>query len=132
MKQTLKITKILEQRSGVSKAGNNWVVQEFVTEETEGNYPKTIAMQVFGADKVNDFTANYAVGDIVDIDFDIESREYNGRYYTQVSAWRIEKHADGTETEQTAYADTAAQPTAATQQTANSFTPAADESDLPF
>ncbi len=132
MKQTLKITKILEQRSGVSKAGNNWVVQEFVTEETEGNYPKTIAMQVFGADNVNDFTANYAVGDIVDIDFDIESREYNGRYYTQVSAWRIEKHTDGTEAEQTTYADTSAQPTAATQQTTNSFTPADDESDLPF
>lgn len=131
MKQTLKITKILEQRSGVSKAGNNWVVQEFLTEETEGNYPKTIAMQVFGADKVNDFTANYAAGDIVDIDFDIESREYNGRYYTQVSAWKIEKHTTDTDTEQEGQHQPTAQPATETQQPANSFAPA-DESDLPF
>lgn len=128
MKATLKITNILPQRSGTSKAGNQWIVQEFLC-ETDGNYPKTIMMQVYGADKVDNFVAgNYIIGDIVDIDFDIESREYNGKYYTQVSAWRIEKHTEepsaANQQQPMTPIDTAEQSTE-NQQTAT-------DSDLPF
>lgn len=130
MKQTLKITNILPQRSGTSKAGNQWIVQEFLV-ETDGNYPKTIMMQVYGTDKVNDFVAgNYIVGDIVDIDFDIESREYNGKYYTQVSAWRIVKHTDGAETPVAPQSQQEVQPTVQPQATPT--TQSDLESDLPF
>lgn len=132
MKQTLKIKDILPQRCGTSKAGNQWIVQEFLV-ETDGTYPKTIMMQVYGSDKVDSFVAgNYIVGDIVDIDFDIESREYNGRYYTQVSAWRIAKHSEEAAADPTpqpaqpaAQAQVTAAPTAATATTDI-------DNDLPF
>ncbi len=74
--------------SGTSKAGNSWQKQEFVV-ETSGQYPRKVCFQLFG-DKVDECPA---VGDEVKVNFDPESREWQGRWFTQLNAWKVEKKA---------------------------------------
>lgn len=77
----------LPEVSGVSKAGNAWKKKEYVLENTEGQFPRKVAFTCFGdnADKVN-----LKVGDVATIYFDIESREYNGKWYTDIRCWRAD------------------------------------------
>ena len=79
----------LPLQSGVSQAGNNWKKQEYVL-ETEDSYPKKVHFDFFG-DKADQFPLN--VGDRVRLSFDIESREYNGRWYTSIRGWKAEAAA---------------------------------------
>lgn len=81
-----KIILKLPLQSGVSQAGNNWKKQEYVL-ETEDSYPKKVHFDFFG-DKSDQFPLN--VGDRVRLSFDIESREYNGRWYTSIRGWKAE------------------------------------------
>lgn len=76
--------------NGVSARGN-WSKQEFVI-ETQETYPRKVCLSVFGDDKVKELTA-FSEGDILKISINIESREYNGRWYTEIRAWRISKDA---------------------------------------
>lgn len=55
--------------------------------ETDGQYPKKICISVWG-DKINE--DQLKVGNRLKIDFDVESREYNTKWYTDVKAWKIE------------------------------------------
>lgn len=87
-----KIIAVLEPQGGISKDGNEWKVQPYVLETLDTAYPKKLYFEVFGADRIDRFPCE--VGDYVDVSFDIESREYNGRWYTTARAWRI---AVGTE-----------------------------------
>ncbi len=87
MTTTGKLTEILAPKSGKSAKGNDWIVQEFVI-ETEEKYPKKICLQLFGEDKINSLGV-FKIGDLITVDFDVESRKYNGRWYTQCNAWRI-------------------------------------------
>ena len=84
-----KIILKLPLQSGVSQAGNNWKKQEYVL-ETEDSYPKKVHFDFFG-DKADQFPLN--VGDRVRLSFDIESREYNGRWYTSIRGWKAEAAA---------------------------------------
>lgn len=71
--------------TGVSKAGNNWQKKEWVL-ETQGQYPRKVKFHVFGdkADSMKfELNKSYAVS------FDLESREFNGRWYTDVSAYAM-------------------------------------------
>lgn len=72
--------------SGTSKSGNSWQKRNFVI-ETPGQYPKKICFQLFG-DKVNDCPN---VGEEVKVSFDPESREWNGKWFTQLNAWKVER-----------------------------------------
>ena len=83
-----RITRKLPVQQGTSARGA-WAKQEFIFEYQEGKFPTSICMNVWGADKVKDLE-RYQVGDKVKIAFNLSSREYNGRWYTDVSAWRIE------------------------------------------
>lgn len=69
--------------SGTSKAGNAWQKKEYVL-ETFGNYPKKVKFDFFG-DRVNQFPLT--VGKSYAISYDIESREFNGRWYTDIRAY---------------------------------------------
>ncbi len=90
------ITK-LQVQSGSSTRGE-WQKQEFVI-ETQETYPRKVCMNVWGADKVSEL-ASFREGDLLKISFNIESREYNQRWYTDIRAWRIEKaDKDGSTTE---------------------------------
>ncbi len=83
-----RIVRKLNVQTGTSARGA-WAKQEFVFEYQEGNYPSQVYMNVWGEDKVKDLE-KYQVGDKVKISFNLSSREYSGRWYTDVRAWRIE------------------------------------------
>ena len=122
-----KVIQILPQQTGVSKTGNPWAVQPFVIETLE-QYPKKVHIELFGADRINNNP--FAVDEIVKVQFDIESREFNGRWYTSVRAWKVEKN-------QQAAGDSAAPsaPLPAAAPPAESLFPEAPQegtSDLPF
>ncbi len=85
-----KIIHVLPLQEGVSKAGNSWKKQEYVLETLE-QYPKKICFDLFG-DKADQFRAE--IGDEVILSFDIESREYNGRWFTSIRGWKLEKVSD--------------------------------------
>lgn len=67
---------------------------EFVV-ETEGQYPKTIAFQVVN-DGIDKFLKYNSEGQVVEVKFNVESKEYNGKYFTNVTAWSI-RSSNGTE-----------------------------------
>ncbi len=81
-----KIIQFIGERSGMSKAGNPWKTKEYVL-ETKENYPKKIAFDFFG-DRADQFPLN--IGDEIRLSFDIESREYQGRWYTSIRGWKSE------------------------------------------
>ena len=72
-----------------NSARGSWSKQEFVFEYQEGNFPTQVCMNVWGEDKVRELD-KYQVGDKVKVSFNLSSREYNGRWYTDVRAWRLE------------------------------------------
>jgi hypothetical protein len=79
--------KLAEQR-GTSKAGKDWVKQDFVI-ETNDKFPKSVCIGVMGEDKIK-LLSNVAIGEDLTCSINIESREYNGRWYTSISAWKID------------------------------------------
>ena len=78
--------------SGTSKAGNQWSKQEYVLETLDA-YPKKVHFDFFG-ERANQY--NFEVGDVINLSFDIESREYNGRWFTSIRGWKGEKTDDAT------------------------------------
>ncbi len=84
---TGKVSEILQPETGEGKNGP-WKKQSFILEYMDGNYPKKLSVMAWG-DKT-DILRNIAPGAQVKVAFNVESREYNGRWYTDVKAWRIE------------------------------------------
>lgn len=87
-----RIARKLNVQSGTSARGA-WEKQEFVLEIQEGSFPSQVCMNVWGADKVRELE-KYQVGDRMKVAFNLSSREYNGRWYTDVRVWRIEPVSD--------------------------------------
>lgn len=85
-----KIVQFLPVQTGQGKNGT-WKKQEFIL-ETGDTYPKKICIAVWG-DKID--MSSFKTGDMVDVSFDVESREYNGRWYTDVKAWKIASKKTG-------------------------------------
>jgi hypothetical protein len=79
-----KIIQLLPAQTGNGKNGQ-WKKQEFIL-ETGDNYPKKVCIAVWG-DKID--MASFKIGDALDVSFDVESREYNGKWYTDVKAWKV-------------------------------------------
>ena len=79
---------VLEPRGGVSKNGNEWKVQEYVI-ETHDQYPRRMCFDVFGADKIQQF--NIQVGEELNVFFDIDAREWQGRWFNSIRAWKVER-----------------------------------------
>jgi hypothetical protein len=84
MQITGKIIIILPLQSGKGKNGD-WKKQEFIL-ETNDQYPKKILFSVWG-NKID--SDQLVIGNIVQVDFDIESREYNSKWYTEAKVWKI-------------------------------------------
>ena len=86
-----KIIQFLGEQSGVSKAGKPWKKKEWVL-ETFGNFPRKVKFHIFGerADSISLEPGNDYV-----LSFDIESREFNGRWYTDISVFRAEPYNGG-------------------------------------
>jgi hypothetical protein len=85
MQLSAKLINVLPLQTGVSKNGE-WKKQDIIV-ETGGQYPKKICVSIWG-DRIDQ--DQLQVGNELKIDFDIESREYNGRWYTDVKAWKLE------------------------------------------
>ena len=87
MELTGKIIAVMEARGGVSaRTGNSWKTQEYVL-EVPGQYPKRCLFNVFGEDRINQF--NIQNGEDLTIQFDIDAREYNGRWYNDIRAYNV-------------------------------------------
>lgn len=80
-----KVIAALEPRSGVSARGE-WKAQDFVI-ETHDAYPRKMVFSVLGADRLQRF--NIQVGQEVNVSFDIDAHEYNGRWFNSVRAFDV-------------------------------------------
>lgn len=78
-----KVIQVLPEQIGQGKNGE-WKKQEIII-ETEGQYPKKVCVSLWG-DKVGTVLNNASI----DVQLDPESREYNGRWYTELRAWKVE------------------------------------------
>jgi len=85
MQLTAKLTLLLPIQTGTDKNGE-WKKQDIIV-ETDGQYPKKVYISILG-DKINE--SQLQIGNLLKIEFDIESREYNNKWYTDLKAWKIE------------------------------------------
>jgi len=89
MDLTGKVIAILQANSGVSaRTGNAWMSQEYVI-EVPGQYPRKMLFRVFGEDRIKQF--NIQPGEEITVQFDIDAHEYNGRWFNDVRAFRIDR-----------------------------------------
>ena len=82
-----KVIAVLPERSGVSARGE-WKSQTYVI-ETQEQYPKKMAFDVFGADRLAQF--NIQRGEVINVSFDIDAHEYQGRWFNSIRAWNVTK-----------------------------------------
>lgn len=80
-----KIITALPERSGTSARGNQWRSITYVL-ETQEQYPKKLAFDVVN-DKID--ALNIQVGEVLTVQFDINAREYNGKYFNSINAWNV-------------------------------------------
>ncbi len=111
-----KLSRKLNIESGTSKAGKEWKKQSFLL-DTGNQYNPEICFQLFGEEKI-ELLNHHNEGDQIEVSFNLSSKEFNGRYFHNIDAWRIENisNKDSIETE--------------SSQEFNS--PATEEDDLPF
>lgn len=83
-----KVTQIFDEVTGISKSNNEWRKREFLI-ATPGTYSRTVLITCFG-DRAS-MLDNIIEGEEVTVSVDVESREFNGRWYTNVNAYRIQK-----------------------------------------
>jgi hypothetical protein len=85
-----KVIQLLAPQTGQGKKGT-WRKQEFIL-ETQSQYPKKVCLSMWG-DKIDQFRVQ--TGDTVIASVELESREYNNRWYTEARAWKIVKESAG-------------------------------------
>ena len=87
MELTGRIIAVMEPRSGVSaRTGNSWMTQEYVL-EVPGQDPKRCVFNLFGEDRIKQF--NIQNGEDLTIQFDIDAREYQGRWFNDIRAYNV-------------------------------------------
>lgn len=135
-----KVIAALPERSGVSQRGE-WKSQEFVIQYQEGQYPRHLCFNVFGAERLQRF--NIQVGQYVLVAFDIDAREWNGRWFTDVRAYDVRQVDPNAAPTTNPFPATSAAPSTSIVDTADSnpsvdFSPSekssaeGDSDDLPF
>lgn len=130
-----RIVRKLNVQTGTSAKGA-WSKQEFILEYQEGNFPTQVCLNVWGEDKVRDLD-KYQVGDKVKVSFNLGSREYNGRWYTDVRAWRIEPAGASAPAQAPGYNSAPATasyatPASAPMPSADDMSSPLEDDDLPF
>ena len=87
MDLTGKVIAILPASSGVSaRTGNPWMSQDYVI-EVPGQYPRKMLFRIFGEDRIKQFSMQS--GEEITVQFDIDAREYNGRWFNDIRAYNI-------------------------------------------
>ena len=142
-----KIIVVLPERSGVSQRGNQWRSISYVL-ETQEQYPKKLAFDVTN-DKIDQL--NIQLGEILTVQFDINAREYNGRWFNSINAWNVIRQAQQAPAQGGGFSGNVQSSAQAAQQAANAAgvanpmnpqnpypprqqpaQPQGDSSDLPF
>lgn len=128
-----KVIAVLPERSGVSARGE-WKSQTYII-ETQEQYPKKMAFDVFGADRIASFGIQF--GEVINVSFDIDAHEYQGRYFNRIRAWNVVRQAQAAQQAMASSANAAGVAKPMNQQ--NLFPPAQqpaqpqeDSDDLPF
>ena len=111
-----KLTQKLNVESGTSKAGKEWKKQSFLI-DTGAQYNPEICFQLFGEEKM-EMLNHHNEGDQVEVSFNLSSKEFNGRYFHNIDAWRIESMISNKTTD--------------IQEAPEFNNPATEEDDLPF
>ena len=122
----------LPVKSGVSqRTGEQWQSREYVI-ETQEQYPKKMCFEVFGTDKLKEF--NIRNNDLIKVHFDITAREYNGKWYNSIRAWKVEHvNPDGSVVGSTTAAPVSQTPAPQTPATPVAATTTQEsDDDLPF
>lgn len=83
-----KIVRLLPETRGTSARGA-WAKQEFIVEYQDGKFPTQVVFNVWGEEAVADLQ-KFKVGDQVKASLRPSSREFNGRWYTDIRVWRLE------------------------------------------
>lgn len=112
-----KIIAVLPLQSGVSKSGETWKSQSFVVFNEESQ--RNVCFEIFGEKRINENPFN--VNDVVTVLFNIESREFNGRWFTSARAWKVTVEEPAAETD-----------TPAPTPEETSFEEAVESDELPF
>jgi hypothetical protein len=114
-----KVIKCIGIKEGTSQAGREWKLASYLIDTTTNEqYPKQVAVEVFGEDRINELSL--IPDEQVKLNVEIESREFNGKWYTSVRAW------GRAEDEQTT------QPSAQPQKQPVTTQPVEETIDLPF
>ena len=123
----------LPVKSGVSqRTGEQWQSREYVI-ETQEQYQNKICFEVFGTDKLKEF--NIRSNDLIKVYFDISAREYNGKWYNSIRAWKVEHVNPQSQTTETTQVQTSAPVQAPAQAPATpvaATTKQESDDDLPF
>lgn len=115
MQLTAKLIQVMPLQTGTGRNGQ-WKKQDIIV-ETEGQYPKKVCVSIWG-DKIDE--KQLQLGTLLKVDFDVESREFNGKWYTDVKAWKVEVAGSSSVSPEQGYNEPEA------------FLSAPDENDLPF
>lgn len=83
------VKEVLQTKQGVSASGKEWATQEFILTTDDSNYPCDICFRIFGNDKITECAVK--AGEILQVFFDIRSRDYNGRWFTDINVWKIDR-----------------------------------------
>jgi hypothetical protein len=105
MELKAKLTQLLPPQTGEGRNGP-WKKQEIIV-ETDGQYPRKVCFSIWG-DKVN--PSILVVGNTLNISFEAESREFNGRWYTDLRAWKVDLVDEGAPSSSSPSATTTPQP----------------------
>lgn len=81
-----KVVAVLEIQSGTSKKGSEWKKRDFVIETLDEKFPKKVCFTLFG-DRAD---ACPSIDSVVNVAFDIDAHEYNGKWFNSVNAWKVE------------------------------------------
>ncbi|MBP1594520.1 MAG: hypothetical protein H6Q12_1538 [Bacteroidetes bacterium] len=84
-----KIIAILPLQSGTGRNGTEWKKQDYVV-ETHDQYPKKMCFNLWG-DRIDQFTIQ--MGEEVTVSFDIDCREWNGKWFNDIRAWKIDRNS---------------------------------------
>lgn len=87
-----KVVAVLELQSGTSKKGSEWKKRDFVIETLDEKFPKKVCFTLFG-DRAD---ACPSIDSVVNVAFDIDAHEYNGKWFNSVNAWKVEPASPAT------------------------------------
>ena len=104
---------------------NTFQAREFVIEVTDGNYPQMVKFQLT-QDRCG-LIEDYNEGEMIKVYFDLRGREWNGKYFTNLNAWRLEKPSQAAPAEAPPALDNSDFPTATDEPSSTGF-----DDDLPF